>query len=644
MPRSFRSLVPWIVGLGMLAALGLALNKGQLEPADFTFVNGTEVKSLDPAIVTGQPENRMINALFEGLVGWHPETLEPTPGVAERWELSDDKRTYTFYLRDTAKWSDGTRVTAGDFYYSMRRFLDPRTAAEYAYQAWYIKNAKRYSSGGRGVRPGDRVEVELNLPANAINTRRGKVLRGELVRIEGRDGEPLSEEELEAAQANVEASTDDWTYVVSLDGDERRFRYASDVDAADEQPPVGVRWCRQVLLDFGEVGVELIDDRTVRFTIENPTPYFINLLGFYPLFPVQQACVEKYGSPEWTDPERIVCNGPFKPLFRRLRDRTRVVKNELYWNRDAIKLDSVDFLANESINTGLNLYLTGKADWIYDIPPPALRVLLKEEPPRDDLNPQPVLITYMYLLNTTRKPLDDVRVRRALSLAMDREELTTYILASGEQPAYSLVPPGMPNYEAPKCEPEDVEQARKLLAEAGYPGGRGFPELEISYNTHETHQSIAQLIRKQWQQNLGIRVRTRNEEFATLLSNQRALNYDVSRLSWIGDYADPNTYLDMFVTGGDNNRTGFSNAEYDRLIRDAAREPDVEKRLEMLHRAEEILLGEMPLIPMYFYVSKNMVKPYVRGFYNNIQDFHPLSSIWIDREQETPNPFLKGRR
>jgi oligopeptide transport system substrate-binding protein len=644
MPRSFRSLVPWLAAAGFLAALGAALNKGQLEPADFTFVNGSEVKSLDPAIVSGVPENRMINALFEGLVAWHPETLEPIPAAADRWEISDDKRTYTFHIREESRWSDGAPVTAGDFYYSMRRLLDPRTAAEYSYQAWYIKNAKRYSSAGRGVRLGEPVEVELNLPVDALNTHRGELLRGKLVRIDGPAGKPLTVEQLEAAAKDPAASTDAWTYTVSVDGREERFRYADDATAASQPPPTGARWCRQVLLDFREVGIEVVDDRTIRYTLENPTPYFLNLLGFYPLFPVQQACVEKYGSPQWTDPERIVCNGPFKPLFRQLRDRTRVVKNPVYWDRDEVKLRSIDFLANESINTGLNLYLTGKADWIYDVPPPALRVLLNEDPPRDDLNPQPVLITYFYILNTTRKPLDDVRVRRALSLAMDREELTTRLLAGGEQPAYSIVPPGMPHYQSPQTERDNAKKAQKLLAEAGYPGGRGFPELEITYNTHEGHQAIAQLIRKQWQKNLGIRVRTRNEEFATLLSNQRALNYDVSRLSWIGDYADPNTYLDMFVTGGDNNRTGFASAEYDRLIADAAKEIDPEKRMAMLYEAEQMLVDELPLIPMYFYVSKNMVKPYVRGFYNNIQDHHPLHAIWIDREQKTPNPFLKGRR
>jgi oligopeptide transport system substrate-binding protein len=643
MHRSRPSLVFWFAGAGLVAALGWALNKGQLPPADFTFANGAEVKSLDPAIVTGQPENRMINALFQGLVQWHPETLEPIPGVAKRWEISDDKLTYTFFLRDNARWSDGSPVTAEDFFYSMRRFLDPRTGAEYAYQAWYIKNAKRYSSGGRGVRPGDPVEVELNLPEDAVNTHRGEVLRGELVRIEDADGQPLDDEQLTVAAANPELAIEDWTFVVTIDGTEHRFRYADDVIAAKSKPPAGISWCRQVLLDFSEVGIELIDKHTIRFTLGNPTAYFLNLLGFYPLFPVQRACVERYGSPEWTEPDKIVCNGPFKPQFRHLRDRTRVKRNELFWDRGSVKLDTVDFLAIESTFTALNLYLTGKVDWINDIPPPALKEILKEQPPRDDVNPQPYLNTYFYLLNTTHPPLNDVRVRRALSLAIDRTEIVR-LLAGGELPAYSFVPPVLPGYDPPQCQKQNVEEARRLLAEAGYPEGRGFPAFEISYNTHETHQMIAQLIRKQWQKNLGIHVRTRNQEFATLLSNQRSLNYDISRLGWIGDYPDPNTFLDMFITGSDNNRTGWSSPKYDRLIADAAKETDVAKRLVMLHDAERILMDELPILPFYFYVSKNMVKPYVRGFYNNFQDSHPVSAIWIDRDEKSPNPFLKGRR
>lgn len=643
MPLDGRSLFPWIAGIAILGSIGWALNRGQLPPADFTFINGTEVKSLDPAIVTGQPENRMINALFEGLTSWNAETLKPEPGVAERWDISEDLLTYTFHLRKDAKWSDGSPVTAHDFIYSMRRFLDPRTAAEYSYQAWYVKNAKRYSGGGRAARPGDNVEVELNIDPDASNAIRGKLVHGNLVRIEDRSGKELTGEVLDKAAADESLKIEDWVFVISTEAGEERFRYADDADAAANEPAKGERHARQILLDLKEVGMRTIDDHTLEFTLENPTPYFLTLVGFYPLFPVQQKCVETFGSPDWTDVENIVCNGPFKPEFRHLRDRTRVVKNEHYWDRDNVKLNSVDFLAVESSTTALNLYLTGEVDWIYDVPASALRTLMVERPVRDDLNPQPMLNTYFYLLNVTRKPFDDVRVRKALSMAMDRNELTQVLLGAGELPTYSLVPPGLPGYDPPQGPHEDVKEAQRLLAEAGYPNGRGFPEIEILHNTHEGHHAIAQLIRDQWRKNLGVSVKTRNEEWATFNASQRQLKFDVSRRGWIGDYADPNTFLDMFVTGGENNCTGWGNAEYDRLIAAAATETDSAKRLDLLHQAEAILMDEQPIIPFYNYVSKNMVKPTIRGFYNNIQDTHPLSAIWIDAEEKTPNPFMEGR-
>jgi oligopeptide transport system substrate-binding protein len=643
MPVASRSLVPLAAASMLLAALAWALSGAQLPPADFTFCNGSEVKSLDPQIVTGQPENNMVNCLFEGLVRWNPKNLEPMPGVAERWEVSDDRLNYTFFLRSSAKWSDGAAITADDFRYSLRRLLDPRTASQYNYQSFYIKNAKKYASGGRAVRPGDPVEVELNVPPDAINALRGTVLRGKLARVENAAGQSLDAAALEQATQDPGLRLETLTFVVDVDGCERSFRYADDGLAAARKPAAGEAWCRHVLLDFRAVGIEVIDERTVRYTLANPTPYFLNLLGFYPLFPVQQACVERYGSPQWTDPDKIVCNGPFVPEFRRIRDRTRLKKNPEYWNRDEIRLNTVDVLAVESVNTALNLYLTGKSDWNYDVPPAALKAMLHEKPPRTDLDPFPYLQTYFYMVNTTRPPLNDVRVRRALSLALDRDEITQKLLGGGERSALSLTPPGLPGYAPPQCAPENIEEARRLLAEAGYPGGKGFPTFTILYNTHEMHQSIAELIRKQWQRNLGISVRGRNEEFATYLNSQRVMDYDIGRRGWNGDYADPNTFLDMYTTGNEMNNTGFGKPEYDALIAAAAKEVDPELRLRHFAAAERMLMDELPIIPIYFYVSKNLVKPHVRGFYNNVLDQHFVWSVWIDRDGTTPREYGMAR-
>lgn len=614
-----------VTALGcLLAAILWATMGSGLPPADFTFCNGSEVKSFDPAIISGQPEGNIARCLFEGLTQQDPQTLEPMPGVAESWEVSDDLLTYTFHLRDDALWSNGAPVTAEDFRYAWRRLMGPRTVAEYAVLSWYIKNAHRYSQGGSGISPGDPVEVELNLPVDAINTLRGELLHGKLVSVENAD------------------SPERRTFLVEIDGQEQRFDPIDDQGAL-APPPSGMRRCRQVLLDFREVGISVLDPRTLQVTLENPTPYFVQLMGYYPFSPVNRKCVETYGTPQWTKPGNIISNGPFNVLFRRIRDRIRMVKNETYWNRDAVRLNVVDALAVDSNSTALNLFMTGKADWIITVPPAALRIILDQDPPRDDINPAPFLGCYYYMLNTTRKPLNDIRVRQALSLAMDREEICTKIMAAGEIPAYGLVPPGMVGFEGEACAKENPEEARRLLAEAGYPEGKGFPRMDILYNTDEAHQTIAELIRKQWQRELGIQIKTRNEEWASYLSSHRQMKYNISRRGWIGDYADPSTFLDMFVTGGEQNNTGWSNAEYDRLIEKAAGEADPEKRMAIFERAERILMDELPILPIYFYVSKNMVKPYVRGFYNNIQDVHPVWAMWIDHDIEGPNEFMRGR-
>lgn len=613
-----------------ICAIGWAVFDARLPPADFTFTNEAEIRSVDPAIVTGNNDGRIIWSIYEGLMRPRSQDNRAEPGVAERYDVSQDGRIYTFHLRSNALWSNGDPVTSQDFVYSFRRLLDPLTASEYSYQAWYITNAKRYTYGAKGIHAGDPVEVELNPPADATNTVRGRLLFGKLTRFEGGS---QSEDKPDARRI----------FVVDINHRERRFESAPD----SEQLPSGVEPCRQVLLDFKEVGIKALDDRTLEIRLENPTPYFLDLVAFYPLSPVHRASIEKYGKPDWKKPEHIVSNGAFRLSSRRIRDRIRLVKSDTYWDRDNVRINSVDALSIEDRTTNLNLYLTGRCDWATQPPPNAIRELLKQRPPRNDLNPSPQITTYFYLLNTKRPPLNDVRVRKALALSLDRDEITRLATAAGETPAYNLVPPQIPNYTPQTFSKRDPEKARKLLAEAGFPKGYGFPKLEIHFNNDEVHQSIAELVRKQWQRELGISISLRTEEFASYLESQHRMDFMVSRRAWIGDYMDANTFLDMFVTNGDNNCTGFSNAEYDRLIADAAKELNPAKRRQTLEHAERILMEEMPIVPVYFYVSRNLVKPYVRGWYNNFQDTHQLRTIWIDHSVDLndphPNEFM-GRK
>lgn len=602
-----------------LAGIVWVVAQGQLPPADFTFNNDGEIESLDPAVVTGQPEGRIIEALFEGLVRLGPEEREPRPGIAKSWEVSDDGLIYTFKLREGAVWSNGEPCTAEDFVYSMRRFLDPLTLAEYAYQAWYLKNAKRYSRAARGIEVGEPVEVELHeKPADAREYARGAVLRGKLVRVETDEG--VSDEALADPAKYVEHRT----FVVEIDGEEIGFRVGEPGDETGD-----ARVCRQILLDFSEVGFRALDDYTIEMVLETPTPYWLQLVGFYPLWPVNQTCVETHGQLAWTDPENIVTNGPFTLEFRRIRDRMRLRKFADYWDADDVHVETIDALAVESLTTQFNLYETGKCDYITKVSPITARELLKIEPPREDFVPAPQFGTYFYSMNVTRPPLDDVRVRQALLLAIDRAEIIA-TAGSVEQPARSFSPPGIPGYEPPQCRDTDIAEAQRLLAEAGFPGGEGFPKIEILYNFEEQHQTVAELIRKQWRRALGIDVATRNEEWQTYLSTTRQLKFDVARRAWIGDYLDPNTFLDLFVTGGENNQTGWGNEEYDQIIESAKYEKDSAVRLEMLARAEEILMAEGPIIPIFFYATRYLVRPHVKGFYYNVQDTHPLRYIRVE--------------
>lgn len=600
-----RRYLGYAIVIACLGMMGWAVSFGTLPPADFTFCNGDEIKTIDPAISTGQPEGRIIWALFEGLCRWHPETLEPIPGVAQRWEVSEDKCTYTFFLRPEARWSDDTPITALDFHYSLRRFLHPATAAEYGKELWYVRNARRFTT--RDVAVGDPVEIELHQqPEGSLPFAEGSLLRGTLTHVDDNaDDRPI--------------------FTVEIDGRTHRFQRTDEGSTTD-----GVTACRMLTYDFDHVGVRVVDRHTLEIQLNHPVPYFVQLMGFYPFSPVNRRCVETHGYPAWTRPENLVSNGAFRLEFRRVRDRIRLVKCPTYWNRDQIQLETIDALAVKSTTTMLNLYMTGKVDWITAVPTEVVTDLLK----RDDFEPAPYLAIYYYLINTQRPPLDDPRVRRALAMAVDRREIVERVTRSGQVPAYSLVPDEISkyvDYTPPAFGTFDPEQARRLLAEAGYPDGRGCPRIEVLYNTHESHKAIAEVVQAQWKRHLGIDVTLNNQEWGAYLTTRRQGRYMVARAGWIGDYIDPNTFLDLFTSDNPQNQSGWSHDQYDRLMKAAQVEPDNQRRLELFHEAERILLDELPMIPFYVYVSQSMVRPWVTGFYHNIQDVHPLWAMGIDR-------------
>ncbi|MCI0652392.1 MAG: peptide ABC transporter substrate-binding protein [Planctomycetes bacterium] len=545
--RTVRRSLAFLLLAGLFAGALAIASGARIEEADFTFSNGTEVSTLDPATVTGVPEGRVIRAIFEGLVVKHPQTLAPLPGMAESWEISPDGLTYTFHIRKNAVWTNGDPCTAHDFDYSFRRMLDPETGAEYSYQLDYLRGAKAYRT--------------------------------------------------------------------DIDPETRRPRRSWDT-----------------------VGVRVADDHTLLLALEEPTHYFMALAGFYPLFPVNRRNIEeaKRDFPdtwqlEWLRPENIVTNGPYRVAARRVNDRIRLVKNPDYWDAENVAFDTIDVLAIENWSTQLNVYLTGGCHWIDQVPPLQVPNLL----PREDFNPEPYFGSYFYRINVTRPPLDDVRVRKALALSIDRRAICEKVTKAGERPSYSLVPPGLPSYRNAEMEKEDLARARQLLADAGYgPGGAEFPSIEIHYNTSEKHRDVAEVIQNGWKRDLGIDVKLLNQEWKVYLDSQTNLQYDVSRSAWIGDYDDPNTFLDLFLTGGGNNKTGWGNPRYDRLIAEARKLFDPAERMKVLHDAERILMDELPIIPIYSYVTSDVVAPRLGGFHWNILDEHfPKFFYWMDDEE-----------
>ena len=481
----------------LLAALLLAGCKPPEPRADIVILNGAEPESLDPAIITGQPDGRVVGALFEGLTRLQAETATPEPAIAERWEISPDGKIYTFHLRTNAVWSTGEPIEAEDFVYSWRRVVDPATACDYAGQMFFVKNAEDISTGK--------------------------------------------------------------------------------------------------IKDLTQLGTKAIDRHTFRVELIGPTPFFLDLCAFRTLFVVPRRAIEKHGD-RWLMVRPVPTSGQYVLDSWRIHDRIRLRKNPRHWDAANVQNEVVDLLPIDSAYSALNLYERGQADIIWDknlVPTELLDVLRK----RPDCHLFDYLGTYFFRFNVTRAPFKDPRVRKALALVVDKKRIVEKIMKGGEKVASCLNPPGVAEYQPPEGLGYDPELARKLLAEAGYPGGRGFPVFHYLFNTSKQHESIAVELQQMWKTELGINMELRQTEWKVYLAAQSELDFDTTRSSWIGDYNDPNTFLDIFMSNNGNNRTGWKNAPYDQLVRQANATLDRSKRARLMAEAETILVREeLPIV------------------------------------------------
>lgn len=378
---------------------------------------------------------------------------------------------------------------------------------------------------------------------------------------------------------------------------------------------------------FSEVGIRTDGDDLV-VELESPTPYFLDLTSFVTYYPVHRITIMKYGD-QWTRPRNIVCSGPFLLKKHLMHDRLVMKKNPAYHAAESVKLDTLVMRIIPDDIIAFNEYDAGKADIITTVPISIFRNLQKQA--RKDLYVNPMLGVYFIRFNVTVPPFNNPLVRKAIAWSIDREFITSTITGTGERPADSFVPPGTACRSAFSAkEVFNPDTARELLKQAGFEKGKGFPKIEYLYNTSEDHKRVAHAVSDMLKKHLSIIVTPLNMEWKVYLKKTTELDYSLARSGWIGDYNDPLTFLNLFTTGNGNNRTGWSSPEYDRLIKEASRIQDQARRAELFYKAEEILAEEMPVIPLYFYVSRIMYrKENVGGVYPNVRNWIRPGALYM---------------
>ncbi len=392
-------------------------------------------------------------------------------------------------------------------------------------------------------------------------------------------------------------------------------------------------------LGVDELGIKAIDANTLEVTLEQPTAYILELFAFPTYFPVRKDVVEKNPEAWEFDPATSITNGPLKLAEYTQNDVLKIVPNENYWDRDRVKIEAVKFVFITEQSTGLAAFEAGDIDGTDEVPSQEIPRLQSES---EDFIIAPYLGTYFYAFQVEKEPFTDVRVRKALSKAIDRNAIVTTVTLGGQIPATGFVPPGIMvggedfrkaggDYGIDPMTAQ-VEEAKKLLAEAGYPDGKGFPKTTLRYNTSENHKKIAEAIQEMWKKNLNVDIELENMEWRVFIPARQNGDFQVARHGWIGDYNHPMTFLDMFLSESGNNDPQWRNEEYDKLIYAAKKEGDPKKAAEMMHKAEDLMMEDMIAMPIYYYTHPYMMKSYVKGYFRT-----PLGHMFFDRA------YVEGR-
>ncbi|WP_407941052.1 peptide ABC transporter substrate-binding protein [Oceanomicrobium pacificus] len=510
---------------GPVLAAGTHPTTGEALADDQTFTYRVldEHSSVDPQIVEDVSGAEIVRDLFEGLYN-QDEDGNLVPGVALSHEVSDDKLTYTFKLRDNAKWSNGEPVTANDFVFAWKRAVNPETASPYA---WYM---------------------ELMSIANGADI------------------------------------------------------------IAGEKP-------------VDELGVKAVDDLTLEVTLSQPLPYFPQMVTHSTTFPSPEAVIAEHGA-DWTKPGNIVSNGAYILTEHVLNERSVRERNEMYWDNENTILDKVVAVVINDENQALTRYMAGELDRT-EVPAGQFP-RLKEENPDEAIN-FPRLCNYYYTFNLSDggpEAFKDVRVRKALAYAVDRNVIVENVLQGGQFPAYTFTPGATAGFEVPEVDyanwsqAERDEKAKELLAEAGY-GPDNPLSFDMLYNTSEAHKKIATVMSQMWKQKLGVEATLNNMEWKTFLDVRGKQDFELARGAWCGDYNEASTFLDLVTSPSGYNDGKYSNATVDELMTGAR---TAENPQENYTQVEMTLAEEMPVIPVYHYAGVYMLNDQLKNWpINNVE-------------------------
>lgn len=588
-----------LVCLVTLAGVTLLATHHQTEErADFRYVNASGIHTLDPARMSWTQDLRVALNLWEGLTTWDPQTMAPIEGAAHfPPEFSDDRLTYTFRLREDSRWSNGDRVTAGDFIRGWRRGLEPGTATDYAFLfTSNIAGAKDYVDWRNAAIAG----------FTAMEQATGEGRRAHL----------------EALRAHAREM------------DER----------------------------FSRIGLVAGDDQTLVVRLHRPCPYFLDLTAFATFLPCHESVEvlrERFADtrltaqglvaydPQWTKPDYrrngypgLITNGAYRLEDWAFKRRARMTVNPYFRDAERIRCRTIDMLEYSDTNSALLAYEAGEVDFLTDLNVPYDHEIarLARSGERPDFHACTLLATYFLNFNCVsqtvagrKNPFVDARVRKAFTLALDREQLIQKVRHRGDRTARSFVPPSsLPGYEPPRGLPRDVEGARRLLTEAGYPGGAGMDPVEVLCVAND--ERMVQALARMWHDTLGVEVELRSQESKTFAEEKANHRFMIARGNWYADYNDPTTFLDCLLTGNGNNDSGYSSAKYDGLMRTANEAANAADRLALLGEAEAVAIEEdCPVLPLLHYSETIAIKPYVRGLFPNARLWFPFRYVTIER-------------